>query len=160
METPVVTFLGYITYKYFLKTTVELKARQCSLCGCWLQVGSRLGPGKELPSPMSCWPGGVPKATKSAAVRAQEPKSSAHPSLSCPGPAWQHRPSVCLCGVCVCPWARGCSWPGPGLGSSSDLRGRGLCWPQPCRDGDRGVPSSPHPQHGEVLPWGDPGDSG
>lgn len=123
METPVVTFLGYITYKYFLKTAVELKPRQCSLCGCWLETSSRLGSeaGKEsCPPPCPAGVGGVPVATKTAAVKAQEPKSSAPPlpelswSLDLPGSAVR----LSVRGVCVVSLglellAAPPPWPGP-----------------------------------------------
>lgn len=130
-----VTFLGYITYKYFLKTTVELKPRQRVLCmvlagdGLRAQEQVRGDEEEELPSPSShcVWQRwrGVPVATwpgELLLLKHGSQKPPPKPSLT-----WKPRlylamrrapckHHLCGClsvrGVCVlCPWARSCSWP-------------------------------------------------
>lgn len=139
METPVVTFLGYITYKYFLKTTVELKPRQRVPC---VDAGLQ-GRRAALPPVLLPWGGGSLWPPN----QAQEAKSSA-PALpgGLPGGA------VCLSlwGVCLSVGLQLLCSPCVVWNAALSSGGAGG-WPVPplCRD------VSP-----QELPWGVPGDRG
>lgn len=148
MEIPVVTFLGYIKYKYFLKTTVELKPRQRVPCvGAGWRWASGLGAGRggrgrraafpPVPLCVAALAGGVLVDTgllrwpgKLLFLKHGSQKSTPQPlpdweALILPGGA-QGSPrapsvslSVCLCVGCVsCPWARSCSWLPPAVATA------------------------------------------
>lgn len=76
MEIPVVTFVGYITYTYFLKTTVELKPRQRGPGSAgWRQASGRgtgmgTGTGSSLPMGGQGWGAPSPQGDRDGCRRA------------------------------------------------------------------------------------------